>query len=63
MNRQTSLEERVEIMNLAQAGWSDKQIAQHTGWRLSTVRKWRRRARDGGRAGLLTRLGRPRRGP
>lgn len=59
MMRMTSLEERCKIMTLAQAGKCDQEIAQAIGWKLSTVRKWRRRSQRAGRAGLATHLGRP----
>jgi len=55
----TSLEERVTILTLANAGHSDRDIAQRTGWKLSTVRKWRRRGQREGRSGLISKMGRP----
>jgi len=57
--RTTTLEERVTILTLAIAGHSDRDIAQRIGWKLSTVRKWRRRGQRGGRAGLVSKMGRP----
>ena len=55
----TSLEERVTILTLANTGHSDRDIAQRTGWKLSTVRKWRRRGQVEGCAGLVSKMGRP----
>jgi transposase len=62
MNQGTTLEDRTQIVELARSGLTDKQIAQRTGWSISTVRKWRRRDRDGGRQGLASAMGRPRQG-
>lgn len=59
MARVTSLEERVTMIELAQAGYTDRQIAQETGWSVATVRKWRRRWQRLGRCGLSLRMGRP----
>ena len=56
--RTTSLEERVMICLLAEAGHSDPEIAQQLGWKVRTVRKWRRRGRNG-LEGLVTKMGRP----
>jgi len=61
-SRMTSLEQRLAIMELGQAGQTDAQTARALGLSPSVVRKWRRRARTG-RAGLVSRLGRPARGP
>lgn len=57
--RQTTLEERVMIAERAQAGQSSRAIAAELGWSIATVRKWRRRYRQQGRAGLSSRMGRP----
>lgn len=62
MNRQTTLQERLRIGELAQQGLTDRQIAAQIGWSEHTVRKWRRRQAQGGRTGLALQLGRPRRG-
>lgn len=59
MNKATTLEERIEIMEMAQAGYSDKCIAQAINRSVSTVRKWRRRAQQGGRQALAVPMGRP----
>ena len=58
----TPFEQRLAIWELAQHGQTDAQIAQHLGLGRAVVRKWRRRARRQGRAGLSSTLGRPRRG-
>lgn len=56
----TTLEQRVMIQDMTQAGYSDPAIAEAVGCGLSTVRKWRRRAQELGRAGLASHMGRPR---
>jgi len=61
-SRMTSFEQRLAIAELGQAGQTDAQTAQALGLSQSVVRKWRRRARTG-RAGLVSHLGRPVRGP
>jgi hypothetical protein len=58
----TSFEQRVAIGELAQAGQTDAQTAQILGLSTSVVRKWRRRGLAG-RAGLVSHMGRPARGP
>jgi hypothetical protein len=55
----TGLEERVLICALAEAGYCDTAIAQRLGWKVSTVRKWRRRGQQGGLPALTSRMGRP----
>jgi transposase len=55
----TTLQERVLIGELNQAGLSDSQIAKALGLSLSTVRKWRRRLQRQGTAGLVSQRGRP----
>jgi transposase len=62
MSKQTELADRIQIIELAQVGQSDPQIAEVVGYSRWTVRKWRRRHRDQGRAGLQTKMGRPKRG-
>lgn len=59
MSNRTSIEERVEIMILADAGFTDRQIGQRLGWSRHTVRKWRWRGERGGRAALESKMGRP----
>ena len=56
--RTTSLEERVTIRALAEAGHSDADIARRLGWKTGTVRKWRRRGGKG-LGGLAPKMGRP----
>jgi transposase len=62
MARRTSLEERVRMVEWAEAGMSDRQIAERLGCSKETVRKWRRRGLKAGRSGLASQMGRPRRG-
>jgi len=62
-NRPLSLQERSEIMVRAEHKENDSEIAQAMQLSIAVVRKWRRRARDHGREGLVTCMGRPRRGP
>jgi len=62
MSKQTTLEERLQIGVLAQAGVTDRQVAAQTGWSEHTVRKWRRKQAHAGRAGLASPMGRPKRG-
>lgn len=62
MSKATDLETRMRIWQLSQSGQSDRQIAREVGYAVPTVRKWRRRAQRGGRAGLATTMGRPPRG-
>ena len=58
----TTLEERVQINELARIGMSDSSIARCLGCSVWTVRKWRRRVQQQGRGGLRSQLGRPARG-
>lgn len=62
MSKSTTLEERQEILMLAQSGLTDKEIAGRVGWSKSTVKKWRQRGERYGRAGLASKMGRPVRG-
>jgi transposase len=57
--RTTTLAERVEIGERWEAGQKDPEIAEAMGLRVSTVRKWRRKYKKEGRAGLTSRMGRP----
>lgn len=59
MAKMTSLQDRITIDQMSQEGYADSQIASEVGWAISTVRKWRRRARRHGRKGLASRMGRP----
>jgi transposase len=59
LNGATTLQQRLEIVERAQAGESDAAIAQAIAYSTWTVRKWRRRERDQGRTGLTTQRGRP----
>lgn len=60
--RITSLQDRRSILALADAGHTDSQISQFVGWRLATVRKWRRRGRRDNPPNLASCLGRPPKG-
>lgn len=63
MSNQAELADRIRMIELAQVGRKDPEIATAVGYSRWTVRKWRRRYRDQGRAGLQTKMGRPRQGP
>lgn len=62
-NRPISLQERSEIMVRAEQKENDRQIAEAMQLSIAVVRKWRRKARDHGRMGLVTSMGRPHTGP
>lgn len=55
----TTLEERVTIAERASAGQSSREIAEELGRPVATVRKWRQRYNQDGRAGLVSKMGRP----
>lgn len=55
----TTLEERVTITERASAGQSSREIAEELGRPVATVRKWRQRYNREGRAGLVSKMGRP----
>jgi len=59
MARMTTLQDRATIDQLAQVGYTDSQIAVEVGWKVRTVRKWRRRAQREGRKGMASKMGRP----
>lgn len=54
--------EKIVCLQLIQAGQSDGQIAQQTGWSRWTIRKWRRAYRKQGEAGFAPAMGRPKQG-
>lgn len=58
----TSYPERLKIEQLSREGLTDRQIAEQVGFSIHTVRKWRRRLKQGGRAAVLSKMGRPQRG-
>ncbi len=58
MARTTTLEERLRILEWAEAGLTNREIASKMNLSRYTVRKWRRRARDGGRPALASKMGR-----
>jgi len=55
----TTFQERLEISEKAVAGYSDREIAGMLDCSIPTVRKWRRRYQKQGRAGLVSKMGRP----
>ena len=57
--RETTFEERMEIGERWEAGQTDPEIAAAMGRPVPTVRKWRRKYQGEGRAGLISRMGRP----
>jgi transposase-like protein len=60
--RATSLAERVEMGERWAEGESDPEIARAMTMSPSVVRQWRRKYQRSGRAGLVSRLGRPAKG-
>jgi transposase len=58
----TSYPERLKIDALCKRGLTDRQIAEQIGFSIFTVRKWRRKFEAEGKAGLLSHMGRPKRG-
>lgn len=58
----TSLQVRLMILDLAQGGCSDRQIAEQLQLSRFTVRKWRRRGQRGGPCALSSAMGRPAKG-
>jgi hypothetical protein len=58
MGRRTTIEERVLICELSEIGFTDRGIGEQMGWSRWTVRKWRRRGREGRKA-LASAIGRP----
>ena len=59
----TPYAERVKIGELSREGKTDPAIAIELDICFWTVRKWRRRCQKQGRAGLISKMGRPRKGP
>ncbi len=59
IDRTTTLTERVEIGERWASGQNDPEIARAMGLRVSTVRKWRRKYKKEGRAGVALKMGRP----
>jgi transposase len=59
----TTFQTRLEISEYAAAGWNDTQIATVLDCSVWTVRKWRKRAKQQGRVGLASQMGRPATGP
>jgi len=61
-NRATTLRQRLEILDRAEGGETDPQIATAMQLSPATVRKWRRHGQREGRSGLVSHMGRPRSG-
>jgi transposase len=59
MPNSTTLEERLKIVEWSEKGEPAWRISRRLGWQESTVRKWRNRDRQQGRAGLVSHMGRP----
>jgi transposase len=59
---QTTIEERIEIVERSEKGEPIWRISRRLGWQPSTIRKWRNRGRQQGRPGLVSPMGRPKRG-
>jgi len=57
--QQTTLQQRVAILEQATLGRTDPQIAASVGLAVATVRKWRRLGQRHGRSGLASTMGRP----
>lgn len=55
----TTFQERLEIGEKAEVGYSDPEIAGMIDCSVPTVRKWRRRYQKQGRVGLVSKMGRP----
>jgi transposase len=55
MGKATNLSERIAIIELAEAGLTNRQIVQQLGQTMAVVKKWRHR----GRTGLKSKMGRP----
>ena len=62
IGRTTTLQERLTILERSEVGAKDAAIAEELGISVWTVRKWRRRGQHQGRAGLVSRMGRPKGG-
>lgn len=55
----TSLAERIDIVESSATGEATWRISRRLGWREATIRKWRKRGHQQGRAGLVSSMGRP----
>ena len=55
----TNLEHRVTIVTLAKARHTDSDIAERSGWSVSTVRRWCRLEAKQGLKGLASQMGPP----
>ncbi len=59
MGKKTTIAERIDMWESAEAGETTRSISQRLGWREATISKWRQRGRKWGRAGLVSEMGRP----
>jgi transposase len=59
----TNYPERLKIEKLSKKGLTDRKIAEPLGFSLHTIRKWRRRLKQGGIGAVLSHMGRPKLGP
>lgn len=57
--RASSYPERLKIEKLSKKGLTDRQIAEELGFSIPTVRKWRRKLKQGQKEAVLSRMGRP----
>ena len=58
----TTIEERIDMFESTEKGEEVWRIERRMGWRARTIRKWRQRGHQQGRAGLASQMGRPRQG-
>ncbi len=58
----TTIEERLDMHESSERGEAVWRIRRRTGWQGRTIRKWRQRGRQAGRAGLVSQMGRPAKG-
>jgi transposase len=54
--------ERLKIEQLSKKGLTDRQIAEQLCLSIPTIRKWRRKLKQGGKGAVLSHIGRPKQG-
>lgn len=59
----TSYPDRLKIEKLSKKGLTDRQISAQLGLSIPTIRKWRRKLKRSGKETVISRMGRPKRGP
>lgn len=59
---QTTLAERIEIVESSEKGEPTWRLARRLRWRPRTIQKWRRKGEKEGRSGLQSQMGRPAKG-